>query len=210
MSQEDKLVNNLIERERAAAARQAEKFDTEFDVSVEPEAHYNYYGDRGVADLYVQKTERGPLQRDVRTDKIYEVKSAAALQESTGANDVLRQFNRMRRYFYEDERRSLPDDYVFELCFVIQPETVEHVAENLGLYSSTIQESLGPNSGKLEDCQGATVTLRQAEGDASPARLTRPHYVDNLTDPSNWKDGVSMLETAGAPLVVDILDDLGY
>jgi len=200
MSQEDEMVNNLIERHRSDCGSSS-------DLRVEPEAHYNYYGDRGVADLYVRRTAK-KRPRD-RTDRIYEVKSNAALDEVSGANEILRQFNRMRRYFYKDEGRSFPKRYEFELCFVISEETVRHVAENIQVYKSAQQEKLGPDlNQRHSDQDGATITLRPPSGEITPARIVS--FAEDDLNPRTWKKAMGAMGTAGAPLVEDILDDLGY
>ncbi len=101
---------------------------------VEPEAHYNHYGTRGVADLFVRSIESGE-NGDYVSDALYEVKSASAVQQATGANEIIRQFNKMRKTFYLDESRDEPDEFHIELTFTIEPETVQHVARNFEMYA---------------------------------------------------------------------------
>ena len=131
MSEEDQMVQSLIQYHNSDQNR---KNITE--VNIEPEAHFNHYGDRGVADLFVRKKEVANSYKTYLHDYVYEVKSDKAVKSSTGANEIIRQFNRMRKYFYQDESKITPKSTHFELLFIPTKRTVEHVANNLSLYKS--------------------------------------------------------------------------
>lgn len=88
---EDEVTNALIQWHKSSAREAIEAGDTDADVEILPEAHYNHYGNRGVVDLYaIMGGWNG---------HVYEIKSETAVRNATGANEVIRQFNRMREYF---------------------------------------------------------------------------------------------------------------
>lgn len=136
---ESKLVSHLIGSHQDNVADRG-YYDRM--VRVEPEAHYNYYGDRGVADLYVELA--GSIDgREFTEGTVYEVKSEHAVKEANGAGDIIRQFNRMSRYFFQDETWDHPGDVTYELTFIPTPATIQHVEENKELYKqvSDIEEN---------------------------------------------------------------------
>ncbi|MFD1571534.1 hypothetical protein [Halorubrum laminariae] len=101
------------------------------------EEPYDADGRRGVVDVYVR------LQSPERVDHVIELKGDAAVREATGANEVLRQYRRMERYFHADAahelrpklRRTEPGAR-FLLCFAPTPTCVYHVATHRALYAS--------------------------------------------------------------------------
>jgi len=115
---EDDLVEGLIHT-----------YDEDRDLL--PEAHYYHYGIRGAADLCV---DYGP-----GLWILYEVKSPYALQESTGANQIIRQFNKMRSTFFKSDEEKDVNAVRFELTFLPTEDTVRHVMEYHGMYSSCVQ-----------------------------------------------------------------------
>ena len=125
-------------REDELATAVVGHFEAAFeDSEVRLEEPYDHYGNRGVVDAYVRvRTPR-------RVDYLVELKSDAALRHVTGANEVLRQYRRMERYFYRDDehvlRRSInrggPGVYVL-LLFAPTRRCVEHVHEHRRLYAS--------------------------------------------------------------------------
>jgi hypothetical protein len=127
---ESELVSHLIEGHQ-------DNLDGDFGADelaiVEPEAHYNHYGDRGAADLYVEEVEH-TNRGDIRRGYLYEVKSAHAVREANGAGDIIRQFNKMQRYFFQDESWTHPNRVQYELVFLPTPTTVGHVAANETMY----------------------------------------------------------------------------
>lgn len=99
------------------------------------------YGGRGVADAFVR------VRTPVPEDYLVELKSDAAIRHATGANEILRQFRRMERYFYADEAHSIRpklarDGYGVHLLllFAPTPTCVRHVADNRDLYASVDEQ----------------------------------------------------------------------
>lgn len=132
---EDELTNALIQYHRENH-REAEELNPDSgDLNAYPEAHYNHYGNRGVADLYVTTGEW--------SGKVYELKSESAVREATGANEILRQFNKMREYFFAGSQHDPPTHEVhFELCFTPSELNFRHIAENADMYRSVILQEL--------------------------------------------------------------------
>jgi len=143
---EDEMVNRLIE-----SARDREKAEENLEVECHPEAHFNHYGDRGVVDLLVRnrvlEDEYGRTKHI--QDNIYEVKSEAAISAATGANEIIRQWNKARRFFYKDEDRRIADFANFKLLFIASPETIRHVVENVDMYSSSEKNDLCTGPGRV-------------------------------------------------------------
>lgn len=98
---------------------------------IQPEAHYNYYGTRGVVDLYVLK-EKEDLRQNLRhSASLYEVKA-----ELRNANEVLRQFNRMKEFFFKDPSRPEPDTAKYELTVLPTRQNYRHIEEYYDMYKS--------------------------------------------------------------------------
>ena len=133
---EDELANALIESHRETEEKLREIDGSSLKHRVYPEAHYNHYGTRGVADLY--------LTEGSSSGHLYELKSESAIRQDTGANAVIRQFNKMGEYFFEGSDHSVPKNYLtFELCFTPSEFAIRHLAENGGLYSSLPEKTFG-------------------------------------------------------------------
>ena len=151
MSREDELTQMAIEYHQDAAARTPE----EEIVVPTPECPYDHYGNRGVVDLHLRRELVQDGERTIpHHDYVYEMKSDAAVREATGANEILRQFNRARQYFYRDDSRSAPLDVHFELLFDITPTTVRHIQQNYQLYHAV-------NEGDLATAPGADTIQAQ-------------------------------------------------
>ena len=132
---EDELTNALIQHHHQKQERAKEVHEDADDVEAYPEAHYNHYGNRGVADLYAITGEWEGF--------VYELKSEAAVQDATGANQILRQFNKMREYFFAGSQHDPPTHEVnFELCFTPSELNFRHIAENAEMYRSVILQEL--------------------------------------------------------------------
>lgn len=144
-SAEDTMCIQRIKRARESVDRANQLFDGETTVEIETEKHYNYYGDRGVADLFI----REHMPSGVEDDYVLEFKSDAAIRAATGANEILRQFNRMATYFYKDPEIDLPttrawepSNISFSLCFNATPTAYEHLVENYEIYETIAQPSV--------------------------------------------------------------------
>jgi hypothetical protein len=131
----DKLVSQIIDEYK-------NKYSSDFSEinKLETEAHYNYYGSRGVADLFVDRTFSG-----VRQAKLFEVKTAP----SDTASEIIRQFKRMNSNFFRDEQRPnknkyynsrRTDEFDYEiisfLVFSMNDENIRHLKENRSLYQN--------------------------------------------------------------------------
>jgi hypothetical protein len=164
---EDDLVERQIEWLR-------DKLDVD-ERDLEIEAHYNHYGDRGVVDLVGRDTS-GRLGRD-REVYLFEMKSDAAVEQVTGANEILRQFNRMREYFFKDESRVQAELVNFELCFLPTETALNHFVENVDLYlEATKGARFNPGMTQTE----SRVVVRDPRADSgAPLRPTRR---DGTTD----------------------------
>lgn len=118
----DVFVDNYI----SMLKKQYENSDSSL-IQLEPEAHYNYYGTRGVADLfYVIEGYRNKAF-------VCEFKTNA---KQVGEN--VRQFKRMKEYFFKDEERSLQysEDCHFCLHILANNQNYRHVMNHLDTYSS--------------------------------------------------------------------------
>ncbi|QWC20053.1 hypothetical protein [Halorubrum sp. 2020YC2] len=129
-------------REDALATRLVEHYEaTADDPAIRLEEPYDADGREGVADLFVRTRTPEPV------DRVIELKSDAAVRRATGANEVLRQYRRMERYFHADERHALRPKLGrtepgarYLLCFAPTPTCVHHVATNRTLYGSVDPE----------------------------------------------------------------------
>jgi len=119
MITEDGLANALI-----VYSRNDECSDTDIHLEVS----YNHYGESGVVDLVMENY-------DIH---IIELKSDAAIKEATGANEIIRQFNRHRKYFFEGSTHSPRDNTTFELCFAPTPTCLKHIIDNWSLYATVL------------------------------------------------------------------------
>lgn len=125
-------------REDDLATRVVDHFEaTDPEAAVNLEEPYNHDGVRGVADVYVRT--RTPEV----VDYLVELKGDAAIRHATGANEILRQYRRMERYFYQDAAHNIRpklnrDDVGVNLLLLFAPTpiTVRHVANNRSLYGS--------------------------------------------------------------------------
>jgi hypothetical protein len=129
---EDDLATPVVEQFEAAHEHPA----------VSLEEPYDHYGNRGQVDAYVQVRD-GP-----RVDYLLELKADAAVREATGANEILRQFRRMERYFYKDDEHGIRkrlgrDEPGVHLLLLFAPTVacVEHVGEHRSLYESVDPEA---------------------------------------------------------------------
>jgi len=125
-------------REDALATRLVEHYEATVDVpTIRLEEPYDADGREGVADLFVRTRTPEPV------DRVVELKADAAVRRATGANELLRQYRRMERYFHADDRHALRPKLGrnepgarYLLCFAPTPTCVHHVAVNRTLYGS--------------------------------------------------------------------------
>lgn len=154
---EDELANTLIRLHREQQEKERETNPDADEVGVFPEAHYNYYGTRGVADLYLTIGDWDGT--------LYELKSEAALRNATGANEIIRQFNKMRENFFRGSSHTVPRKWLtYELCFTPSEATFRHLAANADLYRAVPQQILLENPPESHDIQ---ITVRTADVERS-------------------------------------------
>jgi hypothetical protein len=115
-----------------------EHFEAAFkDPDVGLEEPYDYYGNRGAVDVYAR------TQPPERVAYLVELKADPAVRMAGGANDIIRQYRRMERYFYADDEHDLrtrlardgPGVHLL-LLFAPTARCVEHVFEYRHLYGS--------------------------------------------------------------------------
>lgn len=149
--QEDDLVNELIRYYR-------QERDVDY---IEPEAPFNHYGARGAVDLFTHE-DNGHGGKA----KLLEVKSQAAIEVSTGANEILRQFNRMRKYFFASDDRSLPvgrqGTVTYELSFIANPVAWKHFQNNEPMYTEAVTSQLS-GIGNHEIKKDCRITFRHPD-----------------------------------------------
>lgn len=107
------------------------------DAAIRLEEPYDADGRQGVVDVYVR------LRAPERVDHVIELKADDAVRRATGANEILRQFNRAERYFHADESHRLRPKLGrtsaaarFRLLFAPTPTCVHHVATHRTLYAA--------------------------------------------------------------------------
>jgi len=109
----------------------------------ELEKHYNYYGDRGIVDIVdVRRYDSCKPKLD-----IYELKSEAAIEDATGANEIIRQFNRHQEYFFDGQDEYQPYNTYREITFLLTfyacEKTIDHIDENIELYHNAADAEHG-------------------------------------------------------------------
>jgi len=104
------------------------------------EVPYNSYGSRGFVDAVMAWQPAD--DEEPRFFEIIEVKSEAAIREATGANEIIRQVNKMAAYFIEGQEEEIVDteNHRFRLDIVDTEYTRKHLLENLDLYESVHDE----------------------------------------------------------------------
>lgn len=125
-------------REDDLATPVVDHFDAVYEsATVHLEEPYDHYGNRGAVDLYARVRSPAPV------DYLVELKADAAIRHATGANEILRQYRRMERYFYQDDAHGIRTKLArdgpgvhFLLLFAPTRKCVEHVAEHASLYAS--------------------------------------------------------------------------
>lgn len=165
---EDDLTNAIIQRYK----------EFQLNEVIHPEAHYNYYGDRGVADLYIS---------DGCTATLHEIKSKSAVNNTeSGANSILRQFNRMRRYFFKDESWNLPYEFYegakhsevsFLLDFTPSKSNFLHLAENREMYEQAVKRDVfGENEYGVNINKTVFISIRKPDEPFEPIPVFHSGY----------------------------------
>jgi len=125
-------------REDELATAVVEHFEAAFDdAEIRLEEPYDHYGTRGVVDVYARTA---PPER---VTYLAELKADPAVRMASGANEILRQYRRTERYFFQDDAHDLRtrlgrDGPGLHLLLLFAPtvQCVEHVFEHRSLYGS--------------------------------------------------------------------------
>lgn len=147
-----------------------------------PEVHYNYYGTRGVADLYIHQHCEYDIPAQSR-GWVIEFKSESAVKQATGANEIIRQFNRMREHFYKGSSYEPPDLVGFQLVFSATDHNIRHIFKNIELYNSVAKQGL-----PQIDADEGGVAIKIAHPDQFPSLLItqisdgRRKHFDSFSD----------------------------
>ena len=71
----------------------------------------------------------------------YSLKSESAAKTATGANEVIRQFNKVRGSFFDGSSHDVPKiSMVFELAFTPSEYNIRHIGENAEMYNSVVHD----------------------------------------------------------------------
>lgn len=168
---EDELADALIRYHR----------ESQEETRTYPEAHYNHYGNSGVADLYVAEGDwKG---------EVYELKSETAVGEVTGTNEILQQFNKIREFFFPGSSHTPPTKSLqFELCFTPSEYNFRHLAENAETYRSAVKQDL---TDVATERVLTTVTVRPADPEnIEPIIFFAPNFDLFEMDPVGYMEGV--------------------
>lgn len=131
---ESEMVNSLLDRVKGGVGEH----------SVELEKHYNHYGIRGSVDVVDVVSYANASLPDL---DIYELKSESAVESVTGPNEVIRQFNKHKQYFFEGQEQYPPyrtyEDITFHLTFYASDANIAHLNEFLELYHNSTEPAHG-------------------------------------------------------------------
>ena len=201
---EDELTNAIINKSRPSDSE-----PTMDPPEMYPEAHYTHYGNRGAVDLYIYHNNSvGAPKRG----HVIEIKSESAVRNATGANEIIRQFNRMREFFFLGSEYEVPNRIDFELCFLPTEYNLSHVLNNEAMYAATVNHERSredsPETTFLDSAPvdpdnvnlNAQVTVRPPEPEnVYPCVLFKGsrNYLNNplgYDSEGNWKEFDSYIE----------------
>ena len=120
---ESEITNEYLERERDRRGV--------FEAFVEEP--YNHYGQRGQVYLHLD-------QYDLHT--AVEFKSGYEVKKSTGANEIIRQFNKARKSFFAGTNHTPDeqDNIVFKLIFENTNYNIKHISDNGEMYVRVVED----------------------------------------------------------------------
>lgn len=198
MTKEDKLIPKLIE-----LAEPPDQEKDQIELQAEPESHYNYYGNRGVVDLTTRLTGQSDFYA-LPNVNVYEIKSTHAVENATGANEILRQFNRHRKYYFKDESNNRGAWNTFELVFIPTKTTVKHVLENYEVYLAA-KKSM-PDGYE----NNGNITFRSPTADdLNPAQaVIDSDYAPGIDEPSEYIEHAEKINSGSADHVARILKQI--
>jgi hypothetical protein len=106
-----------------------EQTETQYK-EVELEQRYNDYGDRGAVDVVITDSAK-------KAAWVIEIKSDAAIESVTGANEIIRQFKKHKDCFFDgadkdyNARRNRRN---YQLIFAATDACWQHLEQNRSLY----------------------------------------------------------------------------
>ena len=141
-------------------------------IKVIPEVHYNNYGNRGFVDLY-------QTVGNIAT----ELKSTTAVKNTTGANEIIRQFNKMKKNFNDGSKYNAE---IFELLFAPSRYNINHLLSNKEMYNALIEN--GVRIGVLVQYEDyATFTYIGNKSNKLPWSLDKlERKITSRNNGSNW------------------------
>jgi len=139
---EDELTSTLIDYFKQSTKELEEMDDLSIELNISLEASYNHYGNRGFVDLYAEQQ----YPNGYTNGYVFELKSESAVKQATGANEIIRQFNKMREYFFQGGSYSVPNKLNFELCFTPTEYNIRHICKNINMYQTSTGEKLIPSN----------------------------------------------------------------
>jgi len=135
---EDDLAIKIIQQQKNRKNNRKSAIN---DLWIEPEAHYNHFGNRGSLDLFI-KSFHETLENDWFEHELYELKS-----ELNNANKVIRQANRHKKYFYKDDSRQKPRSEIHRpqikwyLVILANRSNYKHIIEYYDMYETLKQNN---------------------------------------------------------------------
>lgn len=187
-SSEDKIVQSRIQDVKESQELEKEHNPDADDAFAYPEAHYNHYGTRGYVDAYFGVGNWSAT--------VLEVKSASAVNESTGANEILRQYNKMQEAFFKGTDYTPPSKSLqYELCFTASPQNIGHVVDNKDLYRSAASQLQDHRTERVMNI----ITIRFSESNSPlilfrystrSSDVTTYETIYNREDVLDYKEGI--------------------
>jgi len=207
---EDKLIPALIDLNEPRQF-EIDEADDGVDYVSKPEVHYNHYGTRGCVDLLNRKKYSINGKPRVE-DALYEIKSDSAVEQATGANEIIRQYNKMRTYFYKSNPVKNLIMPKFELVFIPTKKTVAHVIENAELYEAASSHTV--NEGM--DLPTETIAFRTPnKNDHAPVSVYRSSAHPGFSEPFELMESLSELAEYNGEcyqrvhdLIAEVVDDV--
>lgn len=138
----DKLVEFVLSKHEEFSYPSNSRFGK---ITAEPEVHYNHYGDRGVVDVVIVKQPKED-QSDFHSGDRCRWDTVTLLEIKAHMEDVgetLRQFKRMRKYFFEDHSEFEPCTKTYELVVYPSPTNLFLVENHRNSFKSLMSLNSG-------------------------------------------------------------------
>lgn len=145
VSEEDEIVNALIREARINYTHP----------EIYPEQHYQHFGWRGIADLFVDS---------LVWDEVYEIKSDFAVKSASGANEIIRQASKMSKYFFKDDFHDISGLTVYYyLIFELSERTLNHLVKNVYMYAEWAGKEEVPDEVAMNESLSVLVASARGE-----------------------------------------------